>query len=262
MFLILLVALYIPPFVWIIAGGGIHKTPYAVFALMWVPALSAIGTKLVCDRNLYGLGMKPGKLRYIGLSYAIPLFGGGIVYAFAWITQIGGLNREIAGMLPPFYWIGVIGIPMSILSAFGEELGWRGFLVPALAENYSYGKTSLLMAVIWNVYHYPILLFGDYNNGVSVVLSLLFFSISVTGICFITTWIRLKSGSVWGPVLLHATHNYYIQNVFDLITDEKPLTSLFTTEFGVGLAIVYAVVAYLFWRKRDALKGDAKENAA
>jgi membrane protease YdiL (CAAX protease family) len=146
---------------------------------------------------------------------------------------------------------------VSALSAAGEEIGWRGFLVPELAKKYSYTKTSLITALIWNLYHYPLLLFSDYNNGVSVASSLVFFTVSVTGVCFITSWLRLKSGSLWGAVLLHAAHNFYIQGVFDVLTIDGAATRLFTTEFGIGLAVFYALVAFFFWRRRRSLPDPA-----
>jgi membrane protease YdiL (CAAX protease family) len=111
------------------------------------------------------------------------------------------------------------------------------------------------------LYHYPLLLFSDYNNGISIVSSLIFFTISVTGVCFITSWLRLKSGSLWGAVLLHSAHNFYIQGVFDKLTISKAFTQIFTTEFGIGLAVFYVIAALFFWRRRSALDTPLPQSA-
>jgi phosphotransferase system glucose/maltose/N-acetylglucosamine-specific IIC component len=66
-------------------------------------------------------------------------------------------------------------------------------------------------------------------------------------------WIRLRSGSLWTGAVFHASHNLFIQGVFDLMTIDKEVTKYFTTEFGIGMALIYAVTAYFFWRKRDKL---------
>jgi len=55
----------------------------------------------------------------------------------------------------------------------GEQLrhcAWRGdwlagFLVPQLAKVTSFTRLSLLSGLIWSLWHYPILLFADYNSG-------------------------------------------------------------------------------------------------
>lgn len=126
--------------------------------------------------------------------------------------------------------------------------------MPELYKKFSYIKTSIIISIVWNVYHYPVLLFSDYNNGISKISSIICFTISVTAICFITTWLRIKSQSMWPALILHATHNYFIQGLFDVITIDKGYTKIFTTEFGIGLAILYTFVGIYFLRKRFVLK--------
>lgn len=254
-FLFLLAALYIFPFYKIVQAGGVEQAGRYVFLIMWVPSISALVTKLVFDRNLRGLGFRLGKLKYLLLSLILPVIAGMVVYPIAWTTGIGTFDAERFHSFMRAWAISIgFGLFSSMLSAAGEELGWRGFLAPELAKKFSYTKSCLIMAVIWNIYHYPVLLFGGYNNGESIVLSLIFFTITVTAVCFITGWIRLKTGSFWGAAIFHASHNFFIQSVFDTMTITKSHTTLFTTEFGMGLCVVYACFAFFFWRKRHALE--------
>ncbi len=52
----------------------------------------------------------------------------------------------------------------SMATALGEKIGWRGFLVPKLATaTRSYPKTALMSGVIRAVWHFPLLIFGNYN---------------------------------------------------------------------------------------------------
>ena len=64
---------------------------------------------------------------------------------------------------------------------------------------------------------------------------------------------RLKSGSLWTAVILHASHNLFIQQVFDRLTVDRGRTQYFTTEFGLGMALFYLAVAYVCWRRRGEL---------
>ena len=63
----------------------------------------------------------------------------------------------------------------------------------------------------------------------------------------------LKSGSLWIAVLLHASHNLFIQRVFDPLTTDTGLTRYVTGEFGAALAVISLVVAYIFWKRRTEL---------
>jgi hypothetical protein len=38
------------------------------------------------------------------------------------------------------------------------------------------------------------------------------------GLCFVLTWLRLKSGSLWTGIILHASRNHFIQQFFDPMT--------------------------------------------
>jgi membrane protease YdiL (CAAX protease family) len=84
-------------------------------------------------------------------------------------------------------------------------------------------------------------------------LGVLCFGIEIVSSSFIAAWMRLKSGSVWTAVLLHAMHNIFIQSVFDGMIRPTPLTAYLSGEFGIGIAISTTVVAYLLWRRRSEL---------
>ncbi|WP_392485959.1 type II CAAX prenyl endopeptidase Rce1 family protein [Haloimpatiens sp. FM7315] len=250
-FLFFIIVLISFPFYKMISAGSAKVSGKCILIVMWAPAISAFITKLVFDRDLRKLGFKIGNLKYIGISFIIPLIAALLVYSIVWITGIGQLDSsrlisELSlskfGMIMSFIATGIL--------ALGEEIGWRGFLVPELFKKFSYTKTSIITGVIWSMYHYPILFFSDYNNGVSVLSSFVFFTISVFAVCFITTWLRLKSGSLWTGAILHASHNYFIQGIFDHSTIDKGYTKLITTEFGIGLAIAYVLIAVYFWRRR------------
>jgi len=146
-----------------------------------------------------------------------------------------------------------VGMLFGLLTALGEEIGWRGFLVPELYKMTSFTKTSIIIGLIWAVWHYPGILFTGYYPGDKSWYAIPCFTLMLLGISFIMTWLRLKSGSLWTAAILHASHNIFIQAVFDPLTKSTGATEYITTEFGIGMAIVYCIVAYFFWRKRSEL---------
>jgi membrane protease YdiL (CAAX protease family) len=86
------------------------------------------------------------------------------------------------------------------------------------------------------VWHYPLILFGDYGAGTPKLFVLACFTVTVVGLSFLYSWMRLTSGSVWTGMLLHASHNLFVENVFDPLTTDTGNTKFVTGEFGVGLA--------------------------
>lgn len=228
--------------------------------IMWMPALSGIIVKLVFDKTIKGLGWSKLKLKYSVICYLIPLIACLLVYPIVWTSGIGAVNASKIGILnlssglQVFIYYGTIMFLLSIITAAGEEIGWRGFLVPEMMREMTYTKTSILIGVIWNLYHLPIMILAGYNNGVSILLSFICFSISIMAVSFIVTWFRMKSESVWPATVLHASHNLFVGSFFDEMTVDKGITKIFTTEFGIGLALIYALIALYFWKKRFELR--------
>jgi uncharacterized protein len=225
--------------------GGLYS-----LGLMWSPAIAALITNIIYQGNLRGMGWGWGKTRYQLISYFLPILYATPAYGFVWLVGLGGFNQNIQPNWAQFLIAGNIA---SLISAMGEEIGWRGFLVPKLASLTTFSRTALFSGLIWAVWHFPILLFADYNAGTPWWYSLTCFTVMVVSISVILAWLRLKSGSLWTGVLFHASHNLYIQGFFDPMTIDKGITRFFTTEFGASLAITTLIIAFVFWRFRHYL---------
>jgi len=236
----------------IIAAGSLraHGGAY-VLALMWCPGVSALVTRLVFQHNLRGQGWRLGQVRWAALAYVLPLVYASVAYGVVWTAGLGGVDltrfRTSAGLFV------VLGSFQSLLSATGEELGWRGFLVPALARTTSFGRTAIITGAIWAVWHVPLIVFADYNAGTATWYAVLCFAVMVVSLAVPLAWLRLRSGSVWPAAILHASHNLYVQGFFDRVTVDSGPTRWLTGEFGAALAVTIAVTAWLFWRARAAV---------
>jgi membrane protease YdiL (CAAX protease family) len=96
-------------------------------------------------------------------------------------------------------------ITINALAAFGEELGWRGFLVPAL-RRYGTWTALLVSGAIWGLWHAPVILLG-YDFGRTDMTGVLL----MTGGCIawgvLFGYLRLRSGSMWPAVFAHGALN-------------------------------------------------------
>lgn len=226
-----------------------------VLGLMWCPGVAALATRLIYQGNLRGIGWRWGPTRYQVASYLLPLVGGLLVYGIAWVTGLGGFKGALSQrpLAVSLLFLATAGFLLNVVYALGEELGWRGLLVPELARVTGFGGTVVVSAAVWALYHYPLILFGDYHSAAPLWWSILFFTLDIFAFSVIIAWLRLRSGSVWAAAILHASHNLFLQEVFDPLTVSRGKTEYWTTEFGLGMTLFYGVVAYLCWRRRGEL---------
>ncbi|MCW5850088.1 MAG: CPBP family intramembrane metalloprotease [Anaerolineae bacterium] len=254
---------------WMLSLRAGSIRPY-VLGIMWCPGLAAIITQLVYERTLRGLGWQRAKPRYLGISYAVPLVYTLLGYGLVWATGLGGfpnleaiaaIQRQYAPSASPFLammgYVAVmatVGVALNCVSALGEEIGWRGLLVPELVKHTSFTRAALLSGLIWAAWHYPGIFLLDYTNpGVPRWYAALCFTVLVVAISVIVAWLRLKSGSLWTAVIFHSAHNLFIQAVFTPFTSNTGPTPYFIDEFGLVVPSVAAVIAYLVWRRRGEL---------
>lgn len=239
----------------IVNGGLAGEGQIWVLPLMWSPGVAALLTTFIFQRNLRGLGWGWPKLSYLGIAYLLPIVYAGVVYALVWITGLGGIDlTQAGGGLGAFLANKLtFGVVLSALSAVGEEIGWRGLLIPQLARVQSFSRTAIISGVIWGVWHVPLIIGGGYSSSAPTWYAVACFMVLVVGMSFAFAWLRLASGSLWPAVLMHAVHNLFIQSVLDHLTVDTGNTAWFTTEFGLGLAIAGVVVAWFFWRRGASL---------
>jgi membrane protease YdiL (CAAX protease family) len=248
------------------SGFGLYVT-----GLMWCPALSAFITSKLLKRPIASLAWQWGRPKYQWWSYLTPLIYALVTYLIIWLAGWGvfynhtflteAANQFGWGQTPAwltiflsFVFIGLWGMPGSIASALGEETGWRGFYVPEVYKLTGYTQTSLLVGITWAVWHFPILIFADYNSGTPAWYGLTCFTVMVVSISFVFTWFRIKSNSLWTGVLLHASHNLFIQSFFTPITLYTKQTKWFIDEFGAVLPVICLVTAIYFWSRRKELQ--------
>jgi len=240
-----------------------------VSGIMWCPALAAMAVLKLNGRKLSELGWGWGKPKYQLLAWLIPFVYSTITYVIVWASGLGAVpnpefvQRTASQMAPDmgrslamFIYIvltGSFGLVISVALALGEEIGWRGFMVPELAKTKSFTVTALVSGTVWAVGHYPSLLFSDYNGGTPAWYGIPCFTAQIVAMSFVLAWLRLKSGSVWTAAIMHATHNLYIQNIFTPLTRNTGKTNWFIDEFGVVLPLLIICFAVYFWRRRDEL---------
>nr|WP_277816684.1 CPBP family intramembrane glutamic endopeptidase [Microbacterium aquimaris] len=98
-----------------------------------------------------------------------------------------------------------LGAVLNSVFAAGEEIGWRGWLQPALMPLGAW-PALVITGVVWGLWHSPIILLG-YNFDRADLSGVLFMVGGCVAWGLFLGWLRLRSDSVWPAVLAHGSLN-------------------------------------------------------
>lgn len=99
---------------------------------------------------------------------------------------------------------------LNALPCFGEEWGWRGYLLPKMQKDLKILPTLLITGVIWGLWHLPITILGhNYGTGytgypITGILAMCVFCI-VMGVIF--SYLTIRTGSCLPAILAHGSLN-------------------------------------------------------
>lgn len=213
------------------------------------PAVAALTVTSVTDgrtgmiRLLSRLKIRRGDVAWIGLLPAVSL-GVAAVASIATGTPraaVVSAVRDGWDLLLAHYVLGLLVV------GIGEELGWRGWLLPTLLTRHRRFNATLLVATVWCVWHLPKLLSG---GDVAVALAVLSYALS-----FLFTALWSHTGvSVLLVALAHASANAPIVFFGATLGYERALSA------WLGAGVVYAAAAVVviaarwsWWRGMSAV---------
>lgn len=253
-------------------ASRLSGSPVAASILMTSPALAALLASLITRRSLKDIGWGVTSLKWLGLGWILPILYALPAYTLIWLTGLGGapnptflerarftLNMPDSSnqwlIIAAFFYITLVNLIPSMLLSLGEEIGWRGFLVPELTKWLGLRNAAWLSSVIWAAWHLPGIFFGEYGaQATPLAYRLACFILLVIASGMVMAWIRMKSGSIIPVAIMHATHNGVIQTFLDRITFDTGKTAYFTGEFGVALLPILLVMAWYVWNQMEKME--------
>jgi len=109
---------------------------------------------------------------------------------------------------------------VNSVAAFGEELGWRGWLLVSLRPLGTL-PALLISGAIWGVWHAPLILLG-YNYQRTDLAGVGFMVVFCVLVGVVIGWLRLRSASVWPAVVAHGALNTAVSAVL-IFVDARDL---------------------------------------
>ena len=155
----------------------------------------------------------------------------------------------------------VASFTVNALAALGEEVGWRGYLVPALLP-LGRARAMVAVGVVWAFWHTPIVLLGYDYDGAARPLALL----ALTGFCIavgtLLAWLRMRSDSAIPAAVAHGTLNGWMLLFPVLIAAGQPANLLTASPMGiVGIAVFAVLAGWLLTRRWGALPGTPRRTS-
>lgn len=137
----------------------------------------------------------------------------------------------------------------NALFAFGEEWGWRGYLLQKLLPLGQW-PALIICGVVWGLWHLPVILLG-YNYPLYPNTGWLFMLVLCVLLGILFGWTRLATGSIWPAVIAHGALNGSASavNLF-AAADFTPDTAQVGITGWVGWILLAAVIAYLIYSQR------------
>ena len=133
-----------------------------------------------------------------------------------------------------------LAIPFNMIFTFGEEFGWRGYLLPKLAPLGGVWA-AIITGIIWGLWHAPIIVLDGYNYPGYPLLGVLMMVVFTTALGVIFAWFRFRSGSVWPSTLSHAAINAQAGFGLLFLSPGNPLLRPPLGLIGLAPMIVFAI---------------------
>lgn len=223
---------------WIPVAIGSHgiapfDNPYFQFLLIF-PAVGPALAAVIVTQVVYGRtgvrGLLGALIQWrVALVWYIAAVFGPVVLLLAGqaITKLLGFSVIRAGLQGDLFPLAISAFLMSLLSNPWEEIGWRGFALPHLQKRYTALLATLIVGVLWALWHLPLFFWA--GNPMAEYPFLPWFIGTVAG-AFIYTWLY---NSTKGSILLVALFHVAL-NTFGVVVSDVSI---------VVLAILYCLVA-------------------
>lgn len=104
----------------------------------------------------------------------------------------------------------IVSASIASFAAFGEEAGWRGYMMPKMIKLWGIRRAVVFGGIIWGIWHWPLTCVGhnfgcDYFGYPFTGFAMMSFMCIFMGL--ILTFVTYKSGSIWPAAILHAINN-------------------------------------------------------
>jgi membrane protease YdiL (CAAX protease family) len=208
-------------------GGGKHSILYFLLALFLMPVVMHAAMLPISSALEGGLPWQTWLAHPLSGLYMTPASRGwGTITLQALIFRV---------VMNAFF-----GVAIVSFLAFFEEVGWRAWLLPRMAERFGARRAVVLVSLIWAFWHTPFALSGILHaDGVSAPVMAFVHPVGTIGAGLIIGWLWLRTRSVWIASIAHGALNNWGQYAFKFMDlRQEGDGSIILLAGGLALAFV------------------------
>ncbi|MBD3339920.1 MAG: CPBP family intramembrane metalloprotease [Candidatus Lokiarchaeota archaeon] len=167
----------------------------------------------------------------------VPIFLSMFIASLIWddITFIEELSTFSFAVMMPFY------LSFLVAAVLMEEFGWRGLALDQLQANYSSFTSSLMVGIIWSLWHFPLYFIkGTFHNSLGFgSVEFFLYSLDIIPGAIIYTWIYNNNDrSILSAIIFHFLGNF-ISEMFEIQMRVQFVRLFFSISIALVLVIVY-----------------------
>jgi len=242
--------------------------------LSYSPAIASLIARMSLREGIRNISLKfrgDWIVQAMLIGWLWPVFCGLATYGVAWMAGLTRFawtsSRSEYGSWGPENLLGlsIAGMPalqafalriiacvffsvVACVQSFGEEIGWRGYLLTRLFDA-KMPAPVFWNGLLWGLWHIPFFLAWEPNRNLPErrSISLFFFVASTVAVAYLFSYLRLRSGSIWPAVLAHASSNIIFTLGFDAFTVASPFWIGELRLLSAGLPVVFLLLLRRQW---------------
>lgn len=238
-----------------LVSRAIEISPIALAPIyMFSPMVAGLVVCLTRGIPLSDVGLRVGRARWLAAStvVALPLVGVTLLLAVA-VPGVGfdpmvdplpgvALPAGLPGVAVTFGLVLALGTTVNALFAFGEEFGWRGYLLWELAP-LGFWKASVGIGALWGIWHAPVIVAG-YNYPSFPTVGVVAMTVACVSFSPVYTYVVVRAESAIAAALVHGVFNGAAGFVVAYAaTDDAVLGELVASPVGLAGVVAFGLAA-------------------
>src|SRR5260370_19313551 len=175
--------------------------PVALVVSMWIPGIAGLIAARYAQISVFG--SKLARIRFLALAVIAPVGVCGIIHAALWLSGLAIFQNDLKGIGAGSSSQFALGFGFSVLGAFGEEIGWRGFLAPIFARRLGFTALAWCTWLPWFLFYlWLFFLAGSYSKP-AFALQVLTIGTLLFGLNLLLLWLPMHPSHSFPPCLFH-----------------------------------------------------------
>ena len=235
--------------------------------ISWRPRLKGNG------RYLLAAWFGPAMLTLLGAVLYFAVFPSRLDFSGSWLVAAYGGEMDaqtlrsqlgvstLSYLLQNGLFAVLLAPAINMFPALGEEVGWRGYMMPRLKERFGLLNGRLLGGVVWGVWHWPLMLLVGYEYGTNYLGAPLLGLVVWCVVCFalntLLDWLYEKTGCIWVPAIAHGAFNAIAALPQVLVTPADAYYNVLGP-MPIGLIAALPMLAAAVWLTLREMKQEEK----